>query len=359
MIRRRELDIDVVEAARQRIIRTFAKGRQINLSFSGGKDSLVLGHIIYQLILEGKIDKSLLHVIFIDEEAMYDDVIEIVKDWRIKFMQEGVKFIWYCLPVKHFNCLNTMTDEETFICWDPRKKDCWVREMPPFAVTDDEFLIPFKDNYQSFLERKEKANGTTSIRGVRVAESIQRRKNIAHMKDDRIVLPIYDMTDKDIWLYIRKYGIEYPKTYENLYRIGTPKNQLRISQFFSIDTAKSLVSLGEMYPDLMERVTRREPNAYLCAMYWDTEMFGKNTRKRKELEKDVKRDYRKEVFELMRDPNAEHKDLIKELKPYIIKGTHCMDDTDWKNIYEVLLTGDPKHRKKRAIVVRIFGKEKS
>lgn len=359
MLVKKGLGIDVVSAARERIIKAFHPGRTIWLSFSGGKDSLVLASIVYDLLMEGKIDKRFLRVYFIDEEAMYEDVIQIVKNWRIKFMEAGVLFEWYCLPVKHFNCLNTMTDEETFICWDPAKKDVWVREMPSFAIKDDDWLIPYHDNYQSFCERKRKAYNYITMHGVRVAESIQRRKNLARKKShDDVSMPIYDMTDKDIWLYIQMHDIEFPAVYENLYRVGTPTNRLRVSQFFSIDTAKSLVSLGETYPDLMTRVVRREPNAYLCAIYWDTEMFGRSTTNRRKLEKDMeKKDYRKLVMDIMRSDNPEHPEIVRTLKPSIIKAVD-MEESDWRMIYQVLLTGDPKGRQCRAIIQKLFGKVK-
>ena len=278
MIVKKGIGISVVDAARNRVLDAFKSGKIVQLSFSGGKDSIVLAHIVFTLLQEGKIDPKHLIVIFIDEEAMFDDVINIVKLWRSRFMGLGVKFKWYCLQVKHFNCLNSMSEEETFICWDQNKKDVWVRPMPPFAITDDEFLIPYKDNYQSFANRWEKAHHIISMRGVRVAESVQRLKYISKMKFDNVSLPIYDFRDEDIWLYIMKHNLEYPKVYENLYRIGRSKRDLRISQFFSIDTAKVLVNLNEMYPDLMERVSKREPNAYLCALYWDTEMFGRRSK---------------------------------------------------------------------------------
>ena len=359
MVVKRGLGIDVVTAAKQRIIDTFKRKRVVWLSFSGGKDSLVLASIVYDLLQQGKIDKRLLRVCFIDEEAMYEDVIQIVKNWRMKFIESGVAFEWYCLPVKHFNCLNTMTDEETFICWDPAKRDVWVRERPSFAITDDDWLIPYKDNYQSFCARKAHAYDYITMHGVRVAESVQRRNNIAIQKNSDTVMPIYDMVDKDVWLYIRKYNIEIPEAYENLYRVGTATNRLRISQFFSIDTAKSLVSLGEMYPDLMERVTRREPNAYLCAMYWDTEMFGRSTANRRKLEDDVDtKDYRKLAIDIIRSDNPEHPEVVKALKPMIVKADG-MNNSDWKMIYQCLLTGDPKRRTIRAIYQKLFGKVKT
>lgn len=363
MVKKRVLDIDVLTAARQRVKRVFALKRKIILSFSGGKDSIVLAHIVLSMIQQGEIDKSLLTVIFIDEEAMYEDVIETVKEWRMMFMQEGVKFLWYCLPVKHYNCLNTMSDEETFICWDPRKRDVWVRDMPKFAIKDDDFLIPYKDNYQSWQDRYNKAHKYIVMMGVRVSESVQRMKNFANRKSEAATgksYPIYDMTDKDIWLYIMRYNINIPEVYENLYRVGTPTNRLRVSQFFSIDTAKALVSLGELYPDLMERVTRREPNAYLCAMYWDTEMFGRTTRKRKELENDdEKKDYRSLAMQEIRKENPKHPDVIKSVKPLIVKASHLMDEKDWKDIYQILQTGDPKKRTFRAISMHVYGKEKT
>lgn len=360
MVIKKGIGIDVVTAAKQRIIDAFSRGKKINMSFSGGKDSIVMADIVYNLLQSGMINPALLTVTFIDEEAMYDDVIQIVKNWRTRFMEAGVRFDWYCLQVKHYSCLHSLSDEESYILWDKTQKENWMREMPKFAITDDPFYIPYKDNYQAFLERKEKAYDMLSMRGIRVAESIQRQKNIASIKNERYIYPIYDMTDKDIWLYIRKYNIEYPKTYEDLYRIGTPTNMLRISQFFSIDTAKSLVSLSETHPDLMKRVVKREPNAYLCAMYWDTEMFGRTSKKRKELEKDTeKKDYKKLVFEILKDPNAEHPDLVKKLKNHIVKSFVFIDESDWKNIYQVLLTGDPKGRTYRAIIQKIYGKEKT
>lgn len=360
MISKKTLGINVIQAAQQRIIDAFSQNCPVWLSFSGGKDSLVLASILYDLAERGKIDVSRLTVIFIDEEAMFDDIINIVKQWRIKFIQIGAKFEWYCLQVKHYNCLNSLSEEETFICWDSAKKDVWVREMPPFAITDDEWLIPYKDNYQAFLTRKCNAYGAISMRGVRVAESVQRYQFIATMKNQKTSLPIYDMTDKDVWLYLLRYNVEYPKVYENLYSVGVSKRNLRISQFFSIDTARALVKLGEMYPDLMERVTRREPNAYLCAMYWDTEMFGRSTRRRRELEKgnEDNKDYKQLVRDFFDHPeNYPNPVLASNFKRAILRNRGNMRDDDWKKIYEIIINGDPKQRSRRAFEFGLTGRE--
>ena len=66
MIVKKETNIDIVTAARQRIINVFSNGCKVYMSFSGGKDSICLGHLVYSLIQEGKIDPSLLTVQFVD-----------------------------------------------------------------------------------------------------------------------------------------------------------------------------------------------------------------------------------------------------------------------------------------------------
>lgn len=358
MIKKKQLDIDVLTATKQRIIKIFQSGNKIRMSFSGGKDSIVLADIVYNLCISGQIDKSLLEVIFVDEEAMYDEVIDIVKMWRIKFMQIGVKFNWYCIQVKHYNCLNSLTDEEIFVCWDETQKENWVRTPPDFAIRTHPLLDIGHDNYQSFFAKLDKYEGKIDMIGIRVAESVQRQKNIANMKSavtQNKCYPIYDWLDADIWLYIYKHNLQIPNVYENLYRIGTPVNRLRISQFFSIDTAKSLVSMNEMYPNLMSKVIKREPNAYLCAMYWDTEMFGKSTRKRKELEgKTEQKDYKQLLFDLFKNPiklNTKNQfDLLNNFKMQIARFPERLNQNIAKKMYDCILAGDPKQRTYRSIL---------
>ena len=361
MKKKKYLDIDVLTAAKQRYIEAFAiDGIKFTLAFSGGKDSIVLSDILFKLCESGKVDKNKIEAVeFVDEEAMFDDVIKIVELWRRKWMGIGVKFNWYCMEYKHYNCLNSLSEEETFICWDRRKKDVWVRQMPKFAIKSDPYFIPMKDNYQSWQARRRTALKLYSIQGLRCSESLQRYQAVASRKSDfekNAFYPIYDFTDADIWLYIRKYNCEYPKTYEQMYRTGTSLNRMRISQFFSVDTAKCLVSMNEYCPDLMERVTKREPNAYLCAMYWDTEMFGKSTAKRKKMEQDdeaEKKDYKKLLFSLIKNIDSLDNDIQKEtayrIKKYILKYPFDWPEKSYRRAYECILIGDPKARATRAL----------
>ena len=240
-ILQKELNVDVVTAARTRIKNIFSNGCKVYMSFSGGKDSIVLAHLVYTLIQEGEINPTLLTVQFIDEEGMYDDVIKIVQDWRKRFILVGAKFEWYCVEVKHFNCFNMLTEEETFVCWDRYREKDWIRRPPAFAIRNHPLLDARIDSYQTFLPRITK-DGFNMI-GIRASESVQRLinfadRNLNSLDGKRGVYPIYDWKDKDVWLYLYQHHVDFPESYIQMWQVGVPRNQLRISQFFSIDTAK-------------------------------------------------------------------------------------------------------------------------
>ena len=358
MIKKVFLDCNVVEATKLRLKNIFSAGVKINLSLSGGKDSLVLADNIYKLCVSGEIDKTLLKVLFVDEEAIYDEVIEICKVWRKKFMLIGVPFDWYCIEIRNNNCLDSLSETQGIIAWDVRNKDKWLRPMPEFAITTHPLLKPREDSYQDFLQRVDNYEGSISLIGVRASESVQRLKYLAQMKTQLAagtrMFPIYDWTDKDVWLYLLRNNIDIPQAYINLYSVGTPINRLRLTEFFAIDSVKCLVNLNEIYPKLMDKVVAREPNAYLVALYWDTGMFRRTTKKRKEMEEGQESiNYRNKMFELMKNPESlpmEHqRDLLKLYKQTIIKFGFWLNDSMYRRIYESILAGDLKKRTYRAI----------
>lgn len=366
-VKRCEASIDVVEAAKMRIRNVFRNGLPVYMSFSGGKDSLVMAQLVVELIQSGEINPAQLTVQFIDEEAIFSCIEEKVKEWRKKFLLLGARFEWFCLEVKHFNCFNELSNDETFICWDRYKKDVWVRQPPSFAIREHPLLRPRTDAYQDFLSRV-CADGITIV-GIRTAESVQRLQNIASMlragrtmTNKQQVFPIYDWTNNDVWLYLLREKVDIPEIYLFLWQSGTRKGQLRVSQFFSIDTARSLVKMNEYYPDLMERIVRREPNAYLASLYWDSEMFGRNTAARKQNESGAaEKDYKAALLEMFSDMDTyfdtKHKRSVAEkYRNFFMRVTPFATNKDYKAIYEGLASGDPKLRSYRALFQRIYGR---
>lgn len=356
-------DIDVVTAARKRIKNIFSNGVPVYMSFSGGKDSLCLADLTLKLIQQGEIDPSLLTVIFVDEEAIFDCIEETTKAWRKKFLLAGAKFLWYCIEVKHFSCLNELSSDETFVCWDHRKRDVWVRQPPPFAIRNHPKLRPGEDNYQAFIPKVTK--GGITMTGVRAAESIQRLQYMAALgvgskgiTSTNTIYPIFDWKTSDVWLYLLREQVEIPKVYLQMYQVGVNKNQLRVSQFFSVDTVPVLVHLAEYDPNLMERVLRREPNAYLAMLYWDSEMFRRSTANRRKLEgesgKDTK-DYRALLKEMLFEKadvyfNTDHKrQVARWYRRMFVNLDGKASPKYYKKMYDGLRAGDPKLRTGRAI----------
>ena len=366
-VKRCEASIDVVQAAKIRIKNVFGNGLPVYMSFSGGKDSLCLAQLVMSMIQSGEINPAQLTVQFIDEEAIFPCMEEKVKEWRKKFMLSGAKFEWFCLEVKHYNCFNELSNDETFICWDRYKKDVWVRKPPSFAIRSHPLLKQRIDAYQDFLPRL--CSDGVTITGVRTAESVQRLSYIAAMgragsraTKRHQVFPIYDWKDQDVWLYLLHEKVDIPEIYLFLWQSGANRRQLRVSQFFSVDTARSLVKLNEYYPDLMERIVRREPNAYLAALYWDSEMFGRSSAIRKQNEKGTsEKDYRAALLELFSDMDgnfqAGHKRHVADrYRNFFMSVSVIADNKDCKAIYEGLISGDPKFRTFRALYQRIYGK---
>ena len=360
-IKRCTASINVVEAARVRIKNIFRNGLPVFFSFSAGKDSLVLAHMLLDMIQKGEIPSNQLAVHFIDEEAIYPCMEEMAKKWRKKFMLAGATFNWYCIEVRHFNCFNSLENDESYICWDSQKKDLWIRPQPSFAITEHPLLRSRVDTYQDFLSRLYK-NGI-NITGVRTAESVQRLSYIAEMTSARkkltkhnTMFPVYDWRDSDVWLYLYENNVDIPDIYLHLWQTGYGKKGLRVSQFFSIDTAKSLVKMNEFYPDLMERIIKREPNAYLAALYWDSEMFGRSTQKRKKLEEGVEnaKDYKAELLNLFNNMDvyfttAAKKYIAGRYRKLFIRVSTIATDEFYKDMYYGLIKGDPKLRTLRAI----------
>ena len=366
-VKRRESNIDVVKAAEIRITNVFNNGLPVFMSFSGGKDSLCMAQLVYNLVQRGKINPSQLVVQFIDEEAIFPCIEKTVKNWRKRFILMGAKFEWYCLEVRHYNCFNELSNDESFICWDREKEAVWVRQPPSFAIRSHTLLKPRVETYQDFLPRT--CQSGITMTGIRTAESVQRLQNIATMTRagktmtaKHQIFPIYDWTNNDVWLYLLNEHVEIPDIYLYLWQAGTRKGQLRVSQFFSIDTARSLVKMNEYYPDLMERVIRREPNAYLAALYWDSEMFGRNSATRRTIEADSnKKDYKAELIKMFNNMDVyfttEHKrQIASKYRNFFIRVAPIATEKDYKIIYEGLISGDPKLRTYRALFQRIYGR---
>lgn len=345
----KETKYNVVQAAEKRIVTAFNRGQYIFLSLSGGKDSICMADLVFKTMQKYGIPFDRLCVVFFDEEAVFPDVERCAKYWRNKYISAGAKFLWFCLPIRHYNCCNKLADEENWYCWEEGKQDEWCRDMPKFAIREHS-LFKLGMSYQEFC--KKTLSKSMNMYGVRAAESIQRSMYIKKLKaqTEKVIYPIYDWTDNDVWLYIKNNRLDFPEAYIYMYQVGTPINKLRISQFFAMDTIKSLPRVLEFYPGLFERILKREPNAELVLLYADTEMF-RSSKEGSKFKTDQGVIYRNKFFaefaKAKKHPDEYLGfDVVRQLLP---KFTDETADKIWKKLYMVLITGDAKKRTSRLI----------
>lgn len=362
-IKKRMGTMDVVEAAKVRIRNAFASGCKVYLSYSAGKDSLCLCDLVYTLIISGEINRKQLTVVFVDEEGLYPSMVAAAERWQKKFTQIGVPFQWYCLPFKQVCTLDHLSAAESWITWDPRDRENWMRDLPKGAITSHPILqYPGQMNYQTFFD-KMCTDGIRMI-GVRSAESLTRLnaigESIRNQKSGK-VFPIYDWSDTDVWMYIKEHNLEFPDIYIRLYEAGVRKSQLRLSAFFGDMTTQGLRWIAETDNALWQRIERRMPNAYLVMLYWDSEMFSRSSSKRKELEHDQeKKDYKalcKDLLFLHTDRYTIAPDTAKQLPSWrslFIQSFGIAKQKHYKDIYESILYGDPKKRRLRICWSQIY-----
>ena len=364
-VKKFESTINVLDAAKIRIKNLFATGCKVYLSFSSGKDSAVLSSLTYDLIMAGEIDRKQLTVLFVDEEGLYKSMVDAAMRWRKRFLSIGVPFLWLCLPFKQVSVLDHLSASESWITWEPGKEDLWIREAPPFAIRQHPILgYPGEMNYQTFC-KKLCVDGVQMI-GLRTAESLTRlqcisRSDMSKIQPGGAFYPIYDWKDKDVWLYIKERGLEFPEIYMRLFEAGVHRNQLRLCAFFGDCGTQGLRWIAETDNELWSRIEKREPNAYLVLLYWDSEMFRRSSSKRRELEQDEeKKDHCalcKDILFLNPDKYTIASDTKKNLKAWrnlFTKTYGVATEKHYKKMYEGLLYGDPKMRILRILWTTIF-----
>lgn len=362
-VKKLQSTLNVLEAAKLRIKNVFANGCKVYLSFSSGKDSLCMSSIAYDLIRSGEINPKQLTVIFIDEEGLYPSMVEAAERWRRNFQAVGVPFLWLCLPFKQVSVIDHLSSSESWITWEPGKEHLWIRQPPAGAILSSPYLkFPGQMNYQTFCERAF-ADGIQMV-GLRTVESLTRLQAVSRAHSKTIngkFYPIYDWQDSDVWLYIKERGLEFPEIYMRLYEAGVRKNQLRLCAFFGDCGTQGLRWIAETDNDLWQRIEKREPNAYLVLLYWDSEMFRRTTNRRRKLEaEEESKDYCalcKDILFLNTDKYTIAKDTKKRLNNWrslFLKTYGIATQHHYKRMYEAILYGDPKSRVLRILWTMIY-----
>lgn len=278
------LGIDVLTAAKARVVFTFDNFERIFVSFSGGKDSTVMLHLVAEeAIKRGR----KFAVMLIDFEAQYkytsDNAATIFEEYK-----DHIELYWICLPMALRNAVSNF--EPSWTCWDPAREKDWVRPLPtvPGVISDPEFFpffsprMEFEEFIILFAEWYGQGEPTAAFIGIRADESLNRFRTIAiHDKEtfqgkrwttkvvDEAynVYPIYDWKTSDIWAYHAKTGKCHNRIYDLMHQAGVPFSQQRLCQPYGDDQRRGLWLYHILEPETWYKVVCRVNGANSGSLY--------------------------------------------------------------------------------------------
>jgi len=282
MLAKNGIGKNVLDAARERIAFVFDRFTRVYVSFSGGKDSTVLLNLTLD---EARSRSRKIGVLFVDLEAQYRSTIDFILN-TLNDNADVIEPFWCSLPLNLRNAVSQF--EPQWCCWDPRRKDDWVRTPPDGAITDEDYFpffrrqMEFEEFVPAFGEWYARGVSTCCLVGIRCDESINRFRSIVSEKKARLdglgwttrkspaiynAYPIYDWKTSDIWKYHADTGRPYNGVYDLMHKAGLTPAQMRICQPYGDDQRKGLWLYHVLEPETWARVVARVNGANQGALY--------------------------------------------------------------------------------------------
>lgn len=270
-------------ASEERISWVFDTFPKIYLSFSGGKDSTVMLHMVMdEAIKRGR----KIGVLFIDLEGQYRITIDhITKCYEM--YRDYIEPFWCCLPIHLRNAVSVY--EPHWICWDDEAKDAWIRPLPKDCISDQNYFtffhkgMEFEEFVPLFGEWYGQGELCACFVGIRADESLNRYRTVAGQNKQTLngkrwttlvgnnlynIYPIYDWRTSDVWIY---HGKNKHKPcnhlYDLMYKAGLTIHQMRICQPYGDDQRRGLWLFHLIEPETWARVVARVNGANSGALY--------------------------------------------------------------------------------------------
>jgi predicted phosphoadenosine phosphosulfate sulfurtransferase len=277
------LNISVLEAARDRISKTFDKIDHLYVSLSGGKDSTLMLHLVMEEAI--KRNKKV-GVLIIDLEAQYKDTIANLET-LVEMYKDHINLHWVCAELRLRNA--TSVFEPFWVCWDEKAKDKWVRPKPKLAadLTQYDFYQPemeFEEFVPLFGEWYGGNETSAAFVGIRADESLNRYKTIAVFKKENTlygkswstkmsptcynIYPIYDWKASDLWKYHSVYPNKpHNKVYDKMQMAGVPLKHQRLCQPYGDTQRRGLWLYSILEADTWSKLIARVIGANSYALY--------------------------------------------------------------------------------------------
>ena len=272
---------------------------EIVVSFSGGKDSIVMLNLILKVAEErNMLPVKIMHI---DFEGQFKSTIEVLEHYA---NDKRIDFYWVCLPLFYRNSLSS---KPYWICWNEEEKDMWVRNLPDKKydpITIDNNIFEYFGYYYGMkpsqfynVAHKYFSSSTGKLAqfvGIRTDESLNRFRAIANTKnrhEDSLLktfstkkgkqeiynfYPIYDYTTSDIWKCTYDMGFKYNSFYDKAYKFGTKPDSQRICQPFGDEQKAGLNQWKNFEGDTWNKIVQRVGGANFGAIYCKTYATGHN-----------------------------------------------------------------------------------
>lgn len=270
---------DVLTAARERIAWTFDTFSRVYCSFSAGKDSTVMTHLVME---EARKRGRTIGVLFIDWECQFTVTIRHARKMFDQYAA-NIEPYWVAVPMTTWNGCSQHEPEWT--AWEDGKQ--WVREKEDISIKEGSFFdfyqpnMMFEEFVPLFAQWYGRGEKTGCFVGIRTQESLNRFRTIARdkpMLDSRPyttkviddcwnVYPIYDWKTEDIWTYLGKTGNTYNPLYDRMHQAGMTIHQMRICEPFGDTQRQSLWLYQVVEPDMWAKLVHRVAGANTGALY--------------------------------------------------------------------------------------------
>lgn len=278
---------NVLDAGNERIAFVFDRFEKVILSFSGGKDSTVMFHMVAD---EARKRGRKFAVMMIDFEAQYKMTADHIGALLAQYA-DCIEPYWICLPMHLRNGASNF--EPWWICWDKDREEAWVREMPKSAISDEAFFpffhkgMEFEEFIVLFADWYAAGKNTAVFVGIRADESLNRYRTVAspaflrkkEMFDGKPwttkvtdtsfnVYPIYDWKVSDIWVYHRKFKDKpHNRIYDLMHQAGVTPAKQRLCQPYGDDQRRGLWLYHLLEPETWYKVVARVNGANGMALY--------------------------------------------------------------------------------------------